>query len=401
MIHYSVSPTTKPVALTGLFASFSGAMLLAVQLRLLLPFGKALASDYQAHFPALYVLLALVIIGIELLNRLLLQNTKPGSLISNTHTASRYFAIALASCAAILLIFPDVSQLQLVYFFVMSIVLYALLIALPRRIYLGNADHSLGDDLMKLWRGRALLRLWIAYNIRARYSQTILGILWIILLPLLTALILAVAFSQILRIQLDVPIVSFFLAGLVPFNLFNTSILNGTRAILNRLDLVTQVYFPREILVLLVLGEALVDFMFTFGAMIFINAGNGLLPNIYYLYLPLILLILLALALGTMLITSSLSLLVRDIPQLVGVFMQLLFYITPIIYPSESIPPSLRYIYVLNPMAAIVQAFRDVVVYSRPPDFVTLYYPIVLASVLLYLGYSVFKSVEGSMADMI
>jgi len=376
-------------------------MLLAVQLRLLLPMGGNLPPGYAAHFPLLYVLLALVVVGVDQLGKLVPAHFFAQRFLSDAHPARQFVTMILVALAGIMLLFPSMARLQLLYFFVASSLICLLVIALPRRLYLKNPENDLLDDLGKLWQRRALLRLWISYNVRARYSQTILGILWIILLPLATALILAIAFTQILRIQLDVPMVSFFLAGLVPFNLFSTGVLNGTRAVLGKLPLVTQVYFPREILVLLVLGEVLVDFVFTFGAMIFINLTYGLYPNVYYIYLPFIVLILIALALGSMLIVSCLSLLVRDIPQLMGVFMQLLFYITPIIYPVETIPAHLRYVYVLNPLAAIVQAFRDVIVYARQPDFVTLYYPIVLSGILLYLGYCIFKSVEGTMADML
>jgi ABC-type polysaccharide/polyol phosphate export permease len=397
MLH-SQTKLSNLLSVAGNFACLVGAMLLAVQMRLTLPGGS---TPYQAQSPALYIALGIVVLAISIINLVSKEQAPFDLLFSDKRPELRFILTALVSMLVINFALPNIDLRHLLYFLLSSCIICFLAIYLPRRIYTKEPVGDFGRDITKLKHSRALLWLWVSYNIRSRYSQTILGILWIILLPLMTSLILTVAFTQFLRIQLDVPMVSFFLAGLIPFNLFNMGLLNGTRAISGKIELVTQVYFPREILVLIVLGEGLVDFIFTFCAMLLINLFFGIVPNIYYLYLPLVLLPLIALTLGAMLIVSSLSLLVRDIPQLIAVFSQLLFYVTPIIYPIKTIPEHLQFIFVLNPLAAIVQAFRDIIVYSRPPDMLTLYYPIVVGVMLLYLGYSVFKSVEGNMADMI
>lgn len=234
-----------------------------------------------------------------------------------------------------------------------------------------------------------MLSIWLRFNIESRYSQRILGILWIILLPVATSVVLAIAFSQFMRIQLDVPYLSFYMAAMIPYTLFSNGVLNGTSSIVSRIGIIGQVYFPREILVLLTLGEAIVDFGFAFLAMLVINVFAGVLPNLYFIYLPLLFLV------------GSLTVMIRDIPQLLAVLIQLLFFLTPIIYPIEQFPERLRFLFVINPIAPIIQGFRDIIVYGRAPDPVSLYYSVVFAGVALVVGYTTFKSIESEMADYV
>lgn len=283
----------------------------------------------------------------------------------------------------------------------MAVIVGVLVIVLPGRFNPSSTGSDVFAALDRLAENRSLLGLWLRYNIEARYSQTILGILWIVLLPLSTAGVLALAFSQILRVGYDVPFVSFFFTALVFWGLFNNSIFNSMQALISRMGLINQVNFPREVIILVVIGEALVDLMFTFIALVIINALNGISPNIQWIYLPSLLLILVMFTLGLMFILSTMAVFVRDVPQLVSVALQLLFYLTPILYPVSAIPESFRFIVLINPIGLVLQAFRDVLIYARPPDPLSLYYPLVAAVVLLYTGYAYFKANEERLADMI
>ncbi len=378
------------------FAVLFGGMLLSVQLRLQLPLGKYLPPEYHAQTIPLYALL----FGAALIAHLLAANLKASApLLSNAHPYRRFVMETLAAALAILVILPDISQLQVGYFVLVSVLLGIICIALPFRIY--HTETSIFTDLKRVVDNWALLRIWLSFNIQTRYSQRLLGILWIAIIPISTAIVLTIAFTQFMRIQLDVPFIAFYLAALVPYNVFANGVMFGTASVTGKIGLITQVYFPREILVLLTLGELIVDFLFTFLAMMLINLLYGLLPNVYFLFLPLLLLVHLVTTLGAMLIVSSLSVIVRDIPQLISVFLQLFFFLTPVIYPVETIPEQFRFLFVLNPIAAVIQAFRDIIVYGRAPNPVTLYYPIVFAGAILILGYATFKSIEDEMADIL
>lgn len=384
------------------FLVLVGAMLLAVQIRLQVGLGNYLPPEYQAQPPMLYILFACVVLLVSALTQseLALQ-PRFNVFLGKNHPFRRYLVSWGLSIVAVLLLLPDVSQLQMVYFAVTGIVLGILCIAVPYRIYVGHPGNSILKPLRLLWERRALLSIWLRFNIESRYSQRVLGILWIILLPVATSLVLAIAFSQFMQIQLDVPFITFYMAALIPYTLFSNGILNSTNAVVGRIGIVAQVYFPREILVLLTLGEGVVDFCFAFGAMLVINATQGVLPNLYFVFLPFLFLILLVMALGLMFLVSSVTVMVRDIPQLLTVVMQLLFFLTPIIYPIDRFPQYLRFLFVINPVAPIIQGFRDIIAYGRPPDPVSLYYSIVFAGVSIVVGYATFKSIESEMADYV
>jgi lipopolysaccharide transport system permease protein len=387
--------------LLGSFFTLIGGMLLAVQVRLQLPIGNALGGDYVALPLSLFLILALAVAVVYLISQTTTQIAAVQRWIGARHPYRRLLVMLAVSFVGIFLLLPDISQLQLAYYLLFTSLIGIFVIALPTRTYIGQPGNDVISDLGRLWKNRFLMAMWLRNNIEARYSQHVLGVLWIVLLPISTAVVLTIAFTQFMRVQLDVPFITFYLSALVHYNIFSNGINTSATVVTNKMGLITQVYFPREILPMVALGEILVDFLFTLTAMLLINALNGIFPNVYFIYLPLLLIILASITLGLMLVVSALSVLVRDIPQLVGVGLQLLFFMTPIIYPVENLPVQYRFLFVINPLAAVIQGFRDVIVYSRPPEIVTLYYPLVFGAATLVFGYALFKAIEDRMADML
>jgi lipopolysaccharide transport system permease protein len=373
------------------------AMLVAVQTRLRIVAGKPLGSEYSAQPPALFIITA-VAAGLGLTGVFLLSR-------STTRTArfATLLLTILLTGASTTVLLPDVSLLQLAYFGVFGVVFGALVILWPPALNLRGKPTSVVVHLRRLWENRVLLRMWVVYNVRSRYSQTVLGLAWIMVLPLATSTILAFVFSRIIRVMDigDVPYITFFLSAMVAWNWFSQGILNGTGSLLQTMPLMTQVYFPREIVVIVRLGEAIIDFMFTFAAMLIINALLGVWPNINYVYLPLLFAIQFCFTLGLMFFLSYITVLVRDIPQLVAVGLQLLFYMTPILYSVNTIPQELRFLVLINPLALLIDAYRTIITYHAPPDPVNLYYPAVIAGILLYTGYVFFKANERRLADYV
>jgi len=362
-----------------------GAFLVSVQLRLRLAIGTTLGADYDAQPLLVFPLLLLTSYAAALL----FERFRPRQVSYLPMT----LALAL-SFAALILFAPNLSLLQVFYFVVTGILLNVLIYTFSK-----NAD-ALIPQLFSVWNNRSLIMVWTDYTVRSRYSQRILGILWIILLPLITGVIFSFVFSELIRIPpVDVPFLSFFLTALTFWSFFNQGVTNATTAVLTKTGLINQIYFPREILILVRFGETLVDFLFAFLTLLFINALNGILPNIWYIYLPLILLIESFLTLGVMFFISYLSVLIRDIPQLVGVTLQILFYLSPILYSTNSIPERFQVLVYINPLVPIIGACRDVLLYNRPPDVISLYYPLVFGCVLFYLGYRGFKANETRLAD--
>lgn len=267
----------------------------------------------------------------------------------------------------------------------------------------GTADthRVLAGYLRGIWKYRLLLRIWTVYNIRSRYSQTVLGILWIVLLPLSTALVLSFLFAQITHPG-DIgnaPFISFFLTALTFWGLFSSGVNMGVRALLGSMGLINQVYFPREVLILVRFCEEIVDLSFTVATLLIVNAVVGIWPNAWYVALPLVVLIQMTLTLGAMFLVSYTSVLIRDVPQLIGVLLQLFFYLTPIIYPVQRTPEQLQWLTFINPLASLIDAYRRIIVYGEAPVLSNLLYPAVFAVILLFAGFMSFKKFEKHISD--
>jgi ABC-type polysaccharide/polyol phosphate export permease len=364
----------------------AGGGLISVQLRLEFGFGLSLGDEYNPYPLLLWMMLLVGAVGAALIQIMLPSRSRLFD-----------FMIGLVIATAGLMLFaPDISQLQVLYFFCTSslIALLTLRIA-PQNVSFRHSIRTLSNN-------RALLGLWIRYNVTSRYSQTTLGILWIVILPVTTALILSFVFSYIFQNREigDVPFIAFFLSGLMFWSFFTQGVLNGTVSIISKLGLISQVYFPREILVITKLGEALIDLVFVFVVTLVINAIVGVYPNFNFIFLPLLLGIQIAMMLGIMFFLSYLTVFVRDIQQLTTVSTQMLFYLTPIMYPLTILPAILADVLgLLNPMAPLIDAYRDVILHNQSPDFTSLFIPLVLSIVLLYNGYMFFKANERKLAD--
>ena len=374
------------------------AMLVAVQLRFDLSFGKSLGEDYKGQPILMYAIIAIAVALARLLPLISIRVTPL------RRVARRLWIHVLAAgftTLGIIFLLPDVSRLQLIYFFLMAVLLGLFLVVIPAYVRRRHNLESMPAYLRALWENRILIWVWSKYNIEGRYTQSILGILWIVLVPLATAIVLTLALSVFLRLDLDVPFIVFLFSALTIYNIFGHGVSSSAYTILGSMGIINQVSFPREILVLVAFIEALVDTAFMFLAMLIVNAVQGFWPNpLFILLIPLVVLIS-TITLGMMLLISYLSVQIRDIPQLVNIMLQLLFYLTPIIFPVSQIPEEYRFIIVINPLAPIVQAFRDIVVYARLPDFSTLIYPLVVGIALLYLSYNLFKANEDYLADLV
>jgi ABC-type polysaccharide/polyol phosphate export permease len=254
------------------------------------------------------------------------------------------------------------------------------------------------SDLKQLWARRALFILWLRYTIQARYTQAVLGILWIALLPLSISVTLAFVFTQVVGdTRAGTAFVVFLFAGQLPFNLFSNTILKARASLFAYRGIVKQVAFPREIVVLLAMGEGLVDFVFTFLVVLVVNAFLGVFPQWGYLALPIPLIIIVGQAIGVGLLVSAGSLYVRDLEPLLVVLIQLLFYLVVLIDPSRT-SPLVAGVLSLNPLSAPVNAFRQILLTGQM-DWRTLLYPTVLTALLLVAAYRWFKAREGTFAD--
>lgn len=249
---------------------------------------------------------------------------------------------------------------------------------------------------------RPLLVAWIVRTIRARYKQSFLGGLWAIVQPTVATLIFSVVFTYFVPIDTGgVPYIVFSYAAMAPWVFFTTSLMDMVESLVINMNLVSKIYFPREVLPIAALCARLLDFGISalLLVLLMLYFGIGVDP-LMLLYLPAILAIQMALALGLGFIGAALNVFYRDVKHLITLVIQVWLYASPIIYPVDRVPDWLRPYYFINPMAGILEAYRDVLLRQQAPGNY-LYLSLMIAALLLFVGYRFFKKVEFQFADVV
>jgi lipopolysaccharide transport system permease protein len=254
----------------------------------------------------------------------------------------------------------------------------------------------------ELWQYRDLFYTLTVHRIKVRYKQSVLGLAWAILQPLSLMLIYTLIFSVIAKVPSDnAPYAVFAYAALLPWTFFSSSLTNATQSLVSHSQLVTKVYFAREILPLTYVSAALFDFAVASTFLIGLFFYYGVTLSIYSFYALPILILLTALSTAFSLFTSAMQVLFRDIGVAMPLLLQLWMFATPVVYPRSAIPARFRNIYALNPLVGVIENFRRVVLQGVQPDFYSLAISGTEAAILLPLTYLFFKCVEATMADII
>ena len=249
---------------------------------------------------------------------------------------------------------------------------------------------------------RDLLWMWIAREVRVRYKQSLLGVGWAILQPLVLTVIFYFVFSRLARIDTGgVPYPIFAYAALVPWTFFTTSLGFGIPSLVNNMNLVTKIFFPREVLPLASIGAALVDFLVASAIFVGMLVFYGVRPDIYALWVIPLLAVQIILTVGVTLLGSAVIVFFRDMRFVIPLLTQVWMYVTPVIYPVELVPERLRLYYYLNPMASIIDGYRRVLLLGEAPQMPALLLGTLVSLLLLLLSYVFFKRVEPLFSDLI
>ena len=257
-------------------------------------------------------------------------------------------------------------------------------------------------ELRGLWSYRELFYTLSVHRIKVRYKQSLLGLAWAILQPLSLMLIYTVIFSKIAKVPSEgVPYAVFAYAALLPWTFFSSALTNATSGLVNHTQLVTKVYFAREILPLTYVSAALFDFAVasTFLIALFFYYGVRLTTYAFYAIPILVLLTMLTTAFS--LVFSVVQVRFRDVGVAMPLLLQLWMFASPVVYPLSAVPARLRGWYALNPMVGVIENFRRVMLQGTTPDFYSLGISALVAAVLLPAAYLYFKRVEATMADII
>lgn len=247
-----------------------------------------------------------------------------------------------------------------------------------------------------------LLRTLSVHRVNVRYRQTVLGVAWAVLQPLLLMTIFAVLFSRLAGIPSEgVPYPLFAFAALLPWTCFATAVSNATTSLIGHAQLITKVYFPREILPLTYVLVGLFDLAIGLVVLAGLMAWYGAGVNATLLLLIPAIVLLAAWSLAVSLALSALQVRWRDVGVALPIAIQLGMFVSPVIYPLHVVAGAWQWLYLLNPMAGIIQSFRDILLRSQAPEPVPLVMSVVVTAIALPAAYLVFKRNEATMADVV
>ena len=250
----------------------------------------------------------------------------------------------------------------------------------------------------KLYHYREFLNTSIKKEIRGKYKKSFLGILWSFLNPLLMLMVYAIIFPIILKSP-EKNYVMFLMTALIPWTFFTTVVTQGASTIVANGNILKKVYFPREILPISTVTSGLVNFLISCIIIFIFLMFTGIGFSQYILLLPCVILIEYLFLLGIVFILSSVTVYLRDLEHIIGVIIQALFYGTPIVYSLSTIPERFMWVFQLNPMAHIVQGYRDILYYQTMPNLSGLFIIFGISIFLVFVGYQIFNKLQKGFAE--
>lgn len=237
---------------------------------------------------------------------------------------------------------------------------------------------------------------------KVRYRQSALGWLWAVVQPLSLLLIYSVIFSVVARVNTgEIPYALFVLSALLPWTLFSSIVATASSSLTKHTQLITKVYFPREILPITYVVIGLFDFVIGATFLIAIMVYFGVPPGpAAWAAIPL-LLVITAIGIALTLVFSALEVRFRDIGLAMPLLLQVWMLASPVFYPMAQVPERFRAFYILNPLAGALENFRRALLGNEPLDWASLRVSLAVAAIILPTAYLYFKHREASMADII
>jgi lipopolysaccharide transport system permease protein len=261
---------------------------------------------------------------------------------------------------------------------------------------------SLG--LRDLWEYRELLMLLVWREIKGAYRQTALGVSWLFLRPILNVLVLTLVFGMLVQVPSnDLPYALFSLSALLPWGYFSNAVLRSAGSLVQNMEIISKVYFPRLIIAVAGVLSGLVDLAASFIVFVVFMLIYRVPLRIEMLWLPGFILAAVLMALTVGLWLATLSVRYRDVSFAVNFLLQALMYLSPVIYPISSVPEKLVFFYQLNPMAGIIDGFRWALLgpTAGSPPGTTFWISMGILGVLLVVGAFIFRRTERTIVDVL
>jgi lipopolysaccharide transport system permease protein len=256
--------------------------------------------------------------------------------------------------------------------------------------------------LKELWEYRELLYFFVWRDVKIRYKQTAIGVVWVILQPLLTMIVFTLFFGKLAKMPSQgLPYPVFYFAAVVPWMYFSVALVTATNVVVEHQRMITKVFFPRLILPFSAVLSGLVDFAIGFVVLLIFTVSYGIRPTVTTLLLPFFLLLAVLTALGVGLWLSALNALYRDVRYLIPFVVQFWMLASPVAYPSSLVPERYRWIYGLNPMAGVIDGFRWALTGKGQAPGSVLIASVVMVCITVFGGLIFFNRMEGAIADRV
>jgi len=264
------------------------------------------------------------------------------------------------------------------------------------------AKGWLALNLREVWEYRELLGILAWRDVSVRYKQSVAGVGWAIMQPLLTTIIFTIIFGKFAKLPSEgIPYPIYTYCALLPWNYFARSLGSSSDSIVDSSHLITKVYFPRLILPISKVFAGLIDFCIALLILAGMMFWYKISPTRGVVYLPLFILMASMTALGIGLWFTALNVKYRDVRILVPFITQVWMYASPVAYSITIVPEKLKWVYSLNPMVGVIEGFRWALLGKAAPDAQTMLIPMGIVLVLLIGGFYYFKRMEKMFADII
>ncbi len=257
------------------------------------------------------------------------------------------------------------------------------------------------DHIARLIRYRGLLWTLAAGELKARHRQTVLGLVWAVAQPVSMMLVFLVVFSVFVKVEVKgAPYALFVYTGLLSWLFFSNCMSLGLPSVVVNMNLVTKANFPREVIPLSKILTAGFDFLIGGTILGLLVIVYGIPFSWMWFAVPAIVVIQLMFTVGLVLMGSALYVLKRDVGSLLPLVLQIWMFLSPVFYPVTLIPEQYRSLYMLNPMAMILEAYRSAILLGTFPEPTLIVPALIIASTTLAIGYTYFKAVELRFADV-
>ena len=265
----------------------------------------------------------------------------------------------------------------------------------------GRAERHYWLDL---WRFRELFRVLAWRDLSVRYKQTIIGVLWALIRPFLTMLVLTIIFGRIAKLPADgnAPYALMVFAGILPWTFFSSGLSEASNSLINNQALISKVYFPRLIVPIATVVVAFVDFLISFCILFVLMGWYRFAPDWRLIFLPVFVLLVFFASVGPALWIASLNVKYRDFRYVIPFIVQFGLYVSPVGFSSNVVPEQWRLLYSLNPMVGVIDGFRWCILRGQNELYLPgLWAGVAVIAFFLWFGFRQFRKTEKSFADLI